>query len=970
VNSAPNGLIGRETELEAITDSLVRTAAREPGLLGIEGEPGIGKTALLRKLVEQAEGAGHLVLAGRAAEFERDLPFAVFVDAIDAYLAGVDDSRLGRMGIRHVPELEVIFPSLSDQAVPRSNEIERHLAHRAVAGLLSGLAATHGLVLVLDDLHWADEASLELLLALARRPPQGATLIAASYRPQPALARFHDALAAPGPDSDAVLLQLKLLSRGQAAVLIGDSVAPGLRDSVLDAAGGNPFYLEQLARSPARLGAVELDADQVLEGGFTLPAAISAAIADELRELDPESKRLLEGAAVVGEPFHLASAAKVAEVDPERALDLVDEVVSAGLVRAVTTPGHFSFRHPLLRRAVYDGSGEGWRLSAHSRAAVVLESQGADPVARAHHVARSAQPGDQESIALLKLAAARTRTRAPMSAAKWLRTAIGLVPDEDTDQRLELLGELGRALFAGGHLEDAQEALNEAVALGGDNVDPALVIDLAEIDQWLSRPWVAITRLEELSSSSAASSPEVRAQVELRLIYLKRWSGDYDGAIASSHTALAAAEQAENAPVLMAVKAAFAEVEMSSGDAQRATTAYEQAVGLAGDLSDAELLSALEGLWSLGWTALHLDRYDEAIEHFNRGFAIARDAGNVRLQLILRSEPVEALSRAGRAGEAMAQAEEAVEAARLHPSRRYLWWSLWMLSASSYRAGERQRAREALDEAEQVGANMPAQPLVDIWMGYQRAAVLSLEGDHQEAVASLHTNCGGETLAFIPVGDRQGAWEILTRAALADENLERAEAIVAEAEQHAAEFGHPSLAASSAYCRALVCEAREDSEGAATAARAAIEAAEACGGQLWSERSRTILGRALIATGDRTEAAAALATAEQRLSQLGAEAHRAEAAREMRRIGRRVRRRPEDAPAATTPPGGELELLSGREREVADLVGERLTNREIAERLFLSQKTVESHLRNVFVKLDVSSRIAVAQAVERQRIKG
>ncbi len=127
----------------------------------------------------------------------------------------------------------------------------------------------------------------------------------------------------------------------------------------------------------------------------------------------------------------------------------------------------------------------------------------------------------------------------------------------------------------------------------------------------------------------------------------------------------------------------------------------------------------------------------------------------------------------------------------------------------------------------------------------------------------------------------------------------------------------------------------------------------------------------LVAANRRSEAAAVLAQAEESLARLGAENLRAEAAREMRRLGRRTRRRGPE-PSTATPAiasGGELDGLSGREREVADLVAQQLTNREIAERLFLSEKTVESHLRNVFAKLGVSSRVAVAQAVERGRMR-
>ncbi len=195
-------------------------------------------------------------------------------------------------------------------------------------------------------------------------------------------------------------------------------------------------------------------------------------------------------------------------------------------------------------------------------------------------------------------------------------------------------------------------------------------------------------------------------------------------------------------------------------------------------LPDGEFERDLDAFYSLGWAAIHLDRYLEGVDHFERGLVIARRIGSVRHLLTLRSEPVEALIRGGRAGASMARADEAVEAARLHPSPRYLWWSLWMASAAFVRAGDPLRARATFDEAIAVGDRMPPQPMREIWMGYQRAALLSAEGDHAAAVAALYEGCGGEDLLFVPIGDRQSAWELLTRAALDEPDLERAEAIV------------------------------------------------------------------------------------------------------------------------------------------------------------------------------------------------
>jgi DNA-binding CsgD family transcriptional regulator len=960
-------LVGRDTEVAAIASVLERLEGGDAGLIGITGEPGIGKTRLLAQLRGEAEAAGHLVLAGSAAEFERELPFAVFVDALDAYLASIDCSRLSLRGVGDLGELATVFPALSEQAEPDPATLsERHRAHRAISGLLSGLGATRGLVLALDDLHWADAASLELLLALCRRLPQGPVLIAVAYRPQDAVAALDHALAAQEPSGTTTLLRPGPLGGEQAAELIPAELPDRLRAPLLEAAAGNPFYLEQLARSPAPLTGATPGREEVLEGGFTVPAAIAASLAEELGGLDDESMRLLDGAAVAGEPFRLRLAAEIAEVDHDRALDLIDAAIGAGLVHAAQTPGYFGFRHPLLRRAVYAGSGDGWRLAAHARAATALARQGADPPSRAHHVAASAAPGDAEAITLLRDAAARTVAQAPVSAASWLHAALALVPDSDSASRHELLADLSRALMAGGQLEQAQETMDEAISLSAGEVDARLLIDLAEIDQWQGRVGAAIARLERVGLESE-TPVAVRAQLELRLLYLYRWNGDIELALAHGQLALAAAEEDDDHAVLAGVRAAFAEV-ASNVDIPSAIVQYEAAVELFERLSDAELLPALDGFYSLGWAAIHLERYEAALAHFERGLAIARRAGSVRHLTTMRSEPAEALIRMGRAADAIAVADDGVEAARLHPSPRYLWWSLWMLSATLVRAGEQGRGESVFEEAEQVQARMPAQPLTEIWMGYQRAAMLSAAGEHSRALIALYESCGGEELAFVPIPDRQSAWEILTSAAIAAEDLDRAREVVSGAEEIAGGYGLANLEGVAARCRALVCEAEGDQAGAVEAAGRAVAAAQACGAGLDAERARIIVGRALAAEGKRTEAAAVLATAEENLARLGAEGHRAEAAREMRRLGRRTRRRP--APADAETPSGELAELSARELEVAGLVAEQLTNREVAERLFLSEKTVESHLRNVFAKLGVSSRMAVAQAVERQRITG
>src|SRR4051794_19176283 len=168
-------LVGRRQELRAIEAALDALNGGQRQCLQVVGEPGIGKSRLLRELAESADGRAHLVLSGRATEFEQELPFGVFVDALDDFLGTLNPRELERLGAERRAEVAAGFPALADLGggeAPRPPlEAERSRPHRAVRALLEPLAARVPLVLALDALHWADEASVELLCLMLRRPP-------------------------------------------------------------------------------------------------------------------------------------------------------------------------------------------------------------------------------------------------------------------------------------------------------------------------------------------------------------------------------------------------------------------------------------------------------------------------------------------------------------------------------------------------------------------------------------------------------------------------------------------------------------------------------------------------------------------------------------------------------------------------------------------------------------------------------
>jgi predicted ATPase len=220
-------LIGRGEELAAFARRLAEVETGHWRGLVLSGEPGIGKTRLLAELERLAEARGYQVLSGRASELERDPPYWLFVDALDRHLRALAPDRLQRIDQRLGSELARIFPGLAGLGGDSAAVLdERYRAHWAVSELLERLAAAQPLVLILDDLHWADPAAIELLGGLLRRPPQATMLVALALRPRQAPARLTAALEQATRTGALQRLELGPLSRIEAEELLGRSVQP------------------------------------------------------------------------------------------------------------------------------------------------------------------------------------------------------------------------------------------------------------------------------------------------------------------------------------------------------------------------------------------------------------------------------------------------------------------------------------------------------------------------------------------------------------------------------------------------------------------------------------------------------------------------------------------------------------------------------------------------------------------------
>jgi ATP/maltotriose-dependent transcriptional regulator MalT len=965
VSALANHLVGRTEELGSLEQLLVELDQGRARAVEVVGEAGIGKTRMLSELAAHAEHRGDLVLSGSASELERNLPFSVFVDALDEYIESLEANRIAVLDDDIQAELAHIFPSLSALAGGRepTPQHERYRSHRAVRALLDRLATTKPLVLVLDDLHWADSASVELLGALLRRPPAEAVLMALAHRPgktpdhlSTALERAHRAAAL-------TRIELGALTPVEAREFLGESVNMADASVLYEESGGNPFYLEQLARARDRAGAPTPAAEMALSG-VGIPPAVAASLSEELALLSDGGRRVLEGAAVAGDPFEPELAAAAAAMPEAVAMGAVDELLQLDLVRDTDMPRRFRFRHPLIRRAVYEATAGGWRLGAHERCADALAARGVKAAARAHHVERSARQGDVAAVAVLRDAGEAAARLAPESAARWFGAALRLLPETAlVEERVELLLARAGALGAVGHFHDSHEALLEATAVVPEQ-SSALCTTVstacAGVERFLGRYEDAHSRLERalrrLPEPASVESVGLLIELTLNEFYRSRYEAMHDWAA----RAVSAAKELGDAALMAAALAKLALSDAMTGPPGTARSHRAQAAALVDGLSDVELSLRPDAAAWLAAAELYLDLYAEADEHASRALRLARATGRGNpffgLYLIL---PRVWYVR-GKLAEAGELLDGAIEAGRLLGTSPGLAGNLFNRSAIALAVGDLQIALAAAEEALQLTRDLD-EGFVTGWAAVRLAGVLLETGQPDCAVELLLGRAGGEELTLIPGGWRAYCLELLTRCWLALGRRGEAERAAAYAAATAAAVQLPLAAAWAARAAAAVGLHNGDPARAATLALASAAGSDEVHAPIEAALSRTLAGRALAQAGQSDRAIAELQRAGTALDVCGALRYRDQAERELGKLGHRTHRRTRSGKTDATG----LQSLTERELQIARLVVQRKTNPEIAAELYLSKKTVETHLRHIFHKTDVASRVDLARAVER-----
>jgi DNA-binding NarL/FixJ family response regulator len=965
--ASPPRPVGRDEELAKLDGALLDLGDRATlQLVEIAGEAGIGKTRLLDELCRRAEGRGCLVLRGRAAEFERGVPFAPVVDALDAYLATLDPGRLRLPEGELRDELGAIFPSLRTERTPVSGvHDERYRAYRAVRELLERLAAGRPLLLAIDDLQWTDDASAELISALLDRPPAAAVLLALAGRSGQLPAPLEASVGAVERRGGACCLRLGPLGEQESAEMLGDHLEPERRRWVYELGGGNPFYMEQLARTAGGPQASAGDGSELSE--LELPPAIAAALAEEIGALPEPRRQLLQAAAIAGERFEPDLVADIAGVDEPAVLDALDDLLERELVRPTEVPRRFAFRHPLVWRAVYQGSKGGWRLAAHRAAADALAGRGAPAAERAHHVEHAARRGDLEAVAVLREAGEATAHRAPGAAARWFRAALRLLPEGPAhdEQRRGVLVELASALRGSGDLGACREALRDALDLlpSDDTLGRArLEAGCATVEAWLGRADDARRRLLRARAALGAGRSPEAVMLDVRLALDALNGLDFDRGAELAAGALAMSRELAEPALVAEAASALSLAHGLAGRVEPARKHHREAHDALEGLPDAALAERIEIFFYLAWAENYIEEPELAIATAERGIALSRATGQGHLLvplMLARALPCDFL---GRLAESVELTEEALAAARTSPNPQYLFWALWECAYSHVNAGDVERALALCEESVEASRGLAPNFLSWSQPGTTYGWALSHNGQAERGLALSLEAAGGPDLPRLSPYERALGFQQFTEGLLGLGRVAEAEESVVRCERLADLLGLPGTRALAAEARAALLLAQgRASEARATAAQGR-EPVASRGLRFDAAHLRRLEGLALAAMGEREVAVAALQEAEREFDSFPAIGARNEVRKELRKLGARVERggRPASGQAG-------LEALTSREREVAELVTDRRTNKEIAAALFLSEKTVETHLRNIFRKLSASSRVQVARAVERER---
>ena len=931
--AAAGVLVGRDNEMALLT-GLIREVARARGSsVLIEGEPGIGKSALVRAAVAKATEAGCQVFWGAGDELGQALPLLPFLDALRVREPAAN------------PRRDTIVRLLRGEvAADRGTDVPAVLAEQLLA-LVAEQCAVRPAILVVDDLQWADQASVALWGRLARSARQVPLLLIGMMRPVPLR---DDLLVLRRVADETTRLQLTGLTEAAVAELIAALVGAQPDGTLLRLAGGaagNPLYVTELVAALSRSASLTITEAGAAElAGGPAPGSLSAAIADRLGFVAGPVREVLRAAALLGTDFAVSDLAIVLGRGVPDLIPAVDQAHAAGVL-AESGQG-LGFRHPLIRAALYDDIPAPVRAAWHREAGRALAEAGAPPDRVARQLLRAvggpdgrAEPMDEWVLDWLARTADLLVGQAPGVAAELLTRATSSSP-AGSAQRGWLASRLADALYRTGDTAAAEQVATRAL---DQPADPDLLIDLHwTLAQCRMRAGESAESLAMLDRALAA--PGLSARQRARLLVLAARTHDYFGEVekagqVATRALAAAAEAGDNWAMGWALHE-LALVTAVQGRMADALPLFDRALAVTQAdpaLTDLGLLLQINKAIQLG----NIDRYDEALAAAGQARRLADQVGTTIRLAQAHSALGQLLFATGHWDDALAEVEILPDNLKSPP---VACCNLGIAAVIGFHRGEVDAARRHLE------ASVPQVTRIGQSLIVPLALARSLDHEHDgalpEALAVLTDAFDSNTEELEEVEDLLAD---AVRLAVLTGELSTARTLADQAAVLAAESEIPHRQANALYCRGLL-------DRDALRLMAAADRYDDAGRPLLLAKALEGAAAHFVDADDRGQARAAFTRAVEVYTSLGAAADIARLQAAFRAHG--IRRGPH---AKHRQARSGWDSLTATEIKIAAFVEEGLSNPEIAARLLLSRRTVATHVSHILKKLNVNSRIDIAR---------
>lgn len=919
-------LVGRAVECGALERWLVAVAGGRVGVALVEGEAGIGKSRMAAVACELATARSFTVFTAGADELDRGRPFGVLGDALGFVPQSPADAAA-------VPGLEY---RLVDQLVERVEE-----------------AALHGPVaIVLEDLHWADEGTVAALRAVGRRLTHLPIGLLATLRPSPRPIEL-DRLIETWKADGALHLPLAPLEH-QSVIELAAEIAGGRPGDELErqlsAAAGNPLFVTELLGSLSEDGVIELVDGVAVVTERPLPPSLRLTILRRVSSLGGSTLALLRTASILGTTF---SPRDLATVAGRPAGEVVGDLMEAREAGVVEDAGDLlRFRHALVRDALYGDLPESARRALHHDAGKLLADAGAPALQVAEQLSLGAVPGDREAVQWLSDAARESVLRAPQTAVGLLERAAALAPVGDP-ARDQLLADLADALVWSGRPGEGQTLAADLLARGVPAPTREQARGTVVRGLWLGGSWRAL--LEQIERWIELTGPDLPDDVRGRWLadgaMAALFSGDAVRAEAMGLQALEIGDSLADPEVEFQALYALGPVHNFRGRKKQELEASERALAIVERGENPDLVR-FQPHFAVAMALAGQDRHDEAERMFITGMRVREELGTVWDLPLYQAGLAELHCQTGKWDDALVEADTGLAIGEEVGTRLRILVCAGVAALIHAHRDELAEAGRYLEIAEREIERSGPQGGV-YWTILGAAELADARGDREGALRLLHE--AWDENEHSP-GLRVYLAPVIVRAALLAEDLELARSI-ADAVSSYVGPGEVATAVAHALLARGIVERDPD------VLTRAVEMFRQGG---WLHGLGIACETAAIAIAEQSDGATARALFDEAFGiyeRLDARRDTARTLAVMRAHGLRRGSR-----AAHRRELKGWDSLTAMESDVVRLTVEGLTNRQIGERLFISRRTVQTHLAHAFIKLDVSSRVELAAAAQRHGI--